>query len=84
MPPAYVGRNPQPLFLIKQRLFVCMHYTDANNLMTRRSSIFDTNSLLLRFSGIVALLGIPFKRLPMAVENIFPVYNATRRGLVVS
>ena len=37
---------------------------------------FDINSLLLRLTGIVALLSIPFKHLPRRVDNILPLYNA--------
>lgn len=37
---------------------------------------FDINSLLLRLSGIVALLSIPFKHLPRRIDDLIPLYSA--------
>ena len=37
-----------------------------------RHRLFDLNSLLLRLTGIVALLSIPFKHLPRGVDDLFP------------
>lgn len=36
----------------------------------------DINALLLRLVGLVALLSIPFKRLPRGVDDLLPFYNA--------
>ncbi|MDL2341864.1 MAG: phosphatidylglycerol lysyltransferase domain-containing protein [Patescibacteria group bacterium] len=38
--------------------------------------ILDINSLLLRLAGLVALLSVPFKRLPRGVDDLLPLYNA--------
>ena len=37
-----------------------------------RHRLFDLNSLLLRLTGIIALLSIPFKHLPRGVDDLFP------------
>jgi|GEM_PF-1211654 len=36
----------------------------------------DANTLLLRIAGLVALLGIPFKRLPQHFEGLLPLHLA--------
>ncbi len=40
-----------------------------------KKTFFDINSLLLRLTGIVALISIPFKRLPHRVDDLMPYYN---------
>ena len=40
------------------------------------SRLLDKNSLLLRITGLIALLAIPFKHIPRQVDDILPINSA--------